>query len=66
MNKLEALKRASDKHNEIKNEIISCFKNNNITIDDKPNEFLEITLFQLRNFIESKIVPSLNIFAFFF
>tara|TARA_B100001093_G_scaffold477320_1_gene504473 strand:- start:172 stop:1221 length:1050 start_codon:yes stop_codon:yes gene_type:complete len=56
MNKLEALKRASDKHNEIKNEIISCFKNNNITIDDKPNEFLEITLFQLRNFIESKIV----------
>lgn len=56
MNNLEALKTASDKHDTIKNEIISCFKNNNITIDDNPIEFLEITLFQLRNFIESKIV----------
>ena len=60
MNKLEALKTASQIHNSIKKDIIACFESNQINIDSNFVKFKEITISQLRKYIESKIISLSN------
>jgi methionyl aminopeptidase len=55
MNKEECLKLGSKIHNDIKTEILNCQKTNIISINEIELTFLEITIMQLRNFIEHLI-----------
>lgn len=60
MNKEECLILGSEIHNEIKAEILNYQKTNTILINEIELEFLEITIMQLRNFIENLIKIKVN------
>ena len=56
MNKIEYLKLASRIHDDIKKEIVLGHETNSIIINDSIREFRKLTISELRNFIQSKII----------
>lgn len=56
MNKIQCLKMASNIHDKIKKEIMLSHETDNIIINDTLREFRKLSLKELRNFIQSKII----------